>query len=131
MIFELSAPILFPSFDVIIYLELAIFDIHRIYIAVFLTVIFIIFLMTSLAKCGYTSLQFEREPFHGNLMFSCPLVGCRFRSVRHVSAHVPSLRRYIRGKWGFLLFTSSSSPPPPPLPISASVSSHAQPSSAD
>jgi hypothetical protein len=65
MIFELSAPILFPSFDVILYLELAIFDIRRIYVVVYLTVMFITFLMMSLAKWGYTSLQFEREPFHG------------------------------------------------------------------
>jgi hypothetical protein len=49
------------------------------------------------------------------LQFSCPLVGCRFRSSRHVSAHVPSSGSYIRGRVGFLLFTSSSLLPPPPL----------------
>jgi hypothetical protein len=35
--------------------------------------------------------------------FSCPLVGCRFRSSRHVSAHVPSSESYIRRKVGDLL----------------------------
>jgi hypothetical protein len=34
------------------------------------------------------------------------LVGCRFRSLRHVSAHVPSSGSYIRGRAGKLLFTS-------------------------
>jgi hypothetical protein len=47
--------------------------------------------------------------------FSCPLVGYRFRSLRHVSAHVPSSGSYIRGRVGNLLFTSSSLLPPPPL----------------
>jgi hypothetical protein len=32
--------------------------------------------------------------------FSCPLVGCRFHSLRHVSAHVPSSESYIRGRVG-------------------------------
>jgi hypothetical protein len=47
--------------------------------------------------------------------FSCPLVGCRFRSLRHISAHVPSSGSYIRGSVGNLLFTSSLLLPPPPL----------------
>jgi hypothetical protein len=47
--------------------------------------------------------------------FLCPLVGYRFRSLRHVSAHVPLPGSYIRGEWGNLLFTSSLLPPPPPL----------------
>jgi hypothetical protein len=54
----------------------------------------------------------------GNIVIShffCPLVGCRFRSLRHVSAHVPLPGRYIRGEWGNLLFTSLLLPPPPPL----------------
>jgi hypothetical protein len=34
------------------------------------------------------------------LQFSCPLVGCHFCSMRHVSAHVPSLGSYIRGRVG-------------------------------
>jgi hypothetical protein len=49
------------------------------------------------------------------LYFPRPLVGCHFLSLRHVSAHVPSPGRYIRGKWGIVLFTSSLLPPPPPL----------------
>jgi hypothetical protein len=49
------------------------------------------------------------------LYFPRPLVGCRFLSLHHVSAHVRSLRRYIRGEWGIVLFTSSLLPPPPPL----------------
>jgi hypothetical protein len=49
------------------------------------------------------------------LQFSCPLVGCRFCSLRHVAAHVPSSGSYIRGRVGFLLFTSSSLLLPPPL----------------
>jgi hypothetical protein len=32
--------------------------------------------------------------------FICPLVGYRFRSLRHVSAHVPLPGIYIRGEWG-------------------------------
>jgi hypothetical protein len=32
--------------------------------------------------------------------FICPLVGYRFRSLRHVSAHVLLPRIYIRGEWG-------------------------------
>jgi hypothetical protein len=32
--------------------------------------------------------------------FLCPLVGCRFRSSRHVLAHVPLPGSYIRGEWG-------------------------------
>jgi hypothetical protein len=47
--------------------------------------------------------------------FPCPLVGCRFHSLRHVSAHVPSSGSYIRGRVGNLLFTSSSLLPPAPL----------------
>jgi hypothetical protein len=47
--------------------------------------------------------------------FLCPLVGYRFHSLRHVSAHVPVPGSYIRGEWGKSLFTSSSLPPPPPL----------------
>jgi hypothetical protein len=35
-----------------------------------------------------------------------PLVGCRFRSLCHVLAHVPSSGSYIRGRVGKLLFTS-------------------------
>jgi hypothetical protein len=31
--------------------------------------------------------------------FVCPLVGCRFRSLRHVSAHVLLPGSYIRGEW--------------------------------
>jgi hypothetical protein len=38
--------------------------------------------------------------------FLCPLVGYRFRSLRHVSAHVPSSGSHIRGRVGDLLFTS-------------------------
>jgi hypothetical protein len=34
------------------------------------------------------------------LQFFCLLVGCRFRSLRHVSTHVPLPGRYIRGEWG-------------------------------
>jgi hypothetical protein len=34
------------------------------------------------------------------LQFLCPLVGYRFRSVRHVSAHVLLPGSYIRGEWG-------------------------------
>jgi hypothetical protein len=34
------------------------------------------------------------------LQFICPLVGYRFRSLRHVSAHVPLPGSYIRGEWG-------------------------------
>jgi hypothetical protein len=47
--------------------------------------------------------------------FLCPLVGYRFRSLRHVSAHVPLPGSYIRGEWGKSLFTSSLLPPPPLL----------------
>jgi hypothetical protein len=47
--------------------------------------------------------------------FICPLVGYRFRSLRHVSAHVPLPGTYIKGEWGKSLFTSSLPPPPPPL----------------
>jgi hypothetical protein len=47
--------------------------------------------------------------------FLCPLVGYRFRSLRHVSAHVLLPGRYIRGEWGKSLFTSSLLSPPPPL----------------
>jgi hypothetical protein len=47
--------------------------------------------------------------------FLCPLVGYRFRSLRHVSAHILLPGSYIRGEWGNLLFTSSLLPPPPPL----------------
>jgi hypothetical protein len=32
------------------------------------------------------------------LQFICPLVGYRFRSLRHVSAHVPLPGIYIRGE---------------------------------
>jgi hypothetical protein len=32
--------------------------------------------------------------------FLCPLVGYRFRSLRHISAHVPLPGSYIRGEWG-------------------------------
>jgi hypothetical protein len=32
--------------------------------------------------------------------FLCPLVGCHFRSLRHISAHVPLPGSYIRGEWG-------------------------------
>jgi hypothetical protein len=32
--------------------------------------------------------------------FLCLLVGYRFRSLRHVSAHVPLPRIYIREEWG-------------------------------
>jgi hypothetical protein len=34
------------------------------------------------------------------LPFLCPLVGYRFRSERHVSAHVLLPGGYIRGAWG-------------------------------
>jgi hypothetical protein len=47
--------------------------------------------------------------------FICPLVGYRFRSLRHVSAHVLLLGTYIKGEWGKSLFTSSLLPLPPPL----------------
>jgi hypothetical protein len=39
----------------------------------------------------------------GNAVISqilCPLVGYRFRSLRHVSSHVPLPGIYIRGEWG-------------------------------
>jgi hypothetical protein len=39
--------------------------------------------------------------------FSCPLVGYRFRFLRHITAHVPSSECFIRGIVGLLLFTSS------------------------
>jgi hypothetical protein len=77
---------------------------------------FCTFFMTSAAKFLYTSLWISANHFVGSaviLYFSPPLVGCRFLSVRHVSAHVPSPGRYIRGNWRFALFTSSLSPPPP------------------
>jgi hypothetical protein len=32
--------------------------------------------------------------------FICPLVGYRFRSLHHVSAHVPLPGIYIREEWG-------------------------------
>jgi hypothetical protein len=32
--------------------------------------------------------------------FLCPLVGCRFGSLRHISAHIPLPGSYIRGEWG-------------------------------
>jgi hypothetical protein len=32
--------------------------------------------------------------------FPCPLVGCRFCSLRHILAHVPSSESYIRGRVG-------------------------------
>jgi hypothetical protein len=32
--------------------------------------------------------------------FICPLVGYHFRSLRHVSAHVPLPGIYIRKEWG-------------------------------
>jgi hypothetical protein len=34
------------------------------------------------------------------LQFLCPLVGYRFRSLRHVPAHIPSSGSYIRGRVG-------------------------------
>jgi hypothetical protein len=34
------------------------------------------------------------------LQFLCSLVGYRFCSLRHVSAHVPLPGSYIRGEWG-------------------------------
>jgi hypothetical protein len=49
------------------------------------------------------------------LQFLCPLVGYHFRSLRHVSAHVPLPGSYIREEWRNLLFTSSLLLPPPPL----------------
>jgi hypothetical protein len=49
------------------------------------------------------------------LQFLCPLVGYRFRSLRHVLAHVPLPGSYIRGEWGKSLFSSSLHPPPPLL----------------
>jgi hypothetical protein len=49
------------------------------------------------------------------LEFICPLVGYRFRSLRHVSAHVPLPGTYIKGEWGKSQFTSSLPPLPPPL----------------
>jgi hypothetical protein len=54
----------------------------------------------------------------GNVVISqflCPLVGYRFRSLCHDSAHIPLPGSYIKGEWGDLLFTSSLLPPPPPL----------------
>jgi hypothetical protein len=87
-----------------------------------------IFFMMSVAKFLYMSHKLSANRFVGSaviLYFPCPLVGCRFLSLRHVSAHVPSPRRYIRGEWGFVLFTSSLSLPPPPLSISAPYSSPA------
>jgi hypothetical protein len=35
--------------------------------------------------------------------FLCLLVGCYFRSLRHVSAHVPLLGSYIKGEWGKII----------------------------
>jgi hypothetical protein len=32
--------------------------------------------------------------------FICLLVGYRFRSLRHISAHVPLPGTYIKGEWG-------------------------------
>jgi hypothetical protein len=32
--------------------------------------------------------------------FICPLVGYRFRSLRHIAAHVPLPGIYIGGEWG-------------------------------
>jgi hypothetical protein len=87
-----------------------------------------IFFMMSVAKFLYTSHKLSANHFVGSaviLYFPCPLVGCRFLSLHHVSAHIPSPRRYIRGEWGFALFTSSLSPPPPPLSISVPCSSPA------
>jgi hypothetical protein len=49
------------------------------------------------------------------LQFLCPLVGYRFRSLRHVSAHVPLSGSYIRGEWGKSLFTSLLLSPLSPL----------------
>jgi hypothetical protein len=49
------------------------------------------------------------------LPFLCPLVGYRFRSLRHVSTHIPLPGSYISVEWGISLFTSSLLPPPPPL----------------
>jgi hypothetical protein len=49
------------------------------------------------------------------LQFLCPLVGYRFRSLRHVSTHVPLPGSYIGGEWGISLFTSSLLSPPPLL----------------
>jgi hypothetical protein len=37
------------------------------------------------------------------LQFLCLLVGYRFRSLRHVSAHVPLPGSYIRGEWGKII----------------------------
>jgi hypothetical protein len=63
--------------------------------------------------------------------FLCPLVGYRFRSLRHDSAHVPLPGSYIKGEWGDSLFTSSLLPPLPPLlqslhSIALLLSPHAQ-----
>jgi hypothetical protein len=58
-----------------------------------------IFFMTSVDKFLYTSHKLSVNRFVGSaviLYFPCPLVGCRFLSLRHVLAHIPSLRRYIR-----------------------------------
>jgi hypothetical protein len=38
------------------------------------------------------------------LQFSCPLVGCRFCFLHHISAHVPSSGSFIRGEWGFTIY---------------------------
>jgi hypothetical protein len=35
--------------------------------------------------------------------FLCPLVGYRFCSLCHVSAHVPLPGIYIRGEWGKII----------------------------
>jgi hypothetical protein len=42
----------------------------------------------------------------GNFAISLPVSGLPFRSLRHVSANVPSVGSYIRGRVGKVLFTS-------------------------
>jgi hypothetical protein len=47
--------------------------------------------------------------------FICLLVGYRFRSLCHVSAHVSVARKLYKERVGKSLFTSSLLLPPPPL----------------
>jgi hypothetical protein len=95
------------------YSIVAIFDTHQLYASVeLISNLFV----TSVAEFSYTSSLLSAYHFTGSVVifiFLRPLVGYRFRSLHHVSAHVPSLRRYKRNSGGFVLFTSSFSPPPP------------------
>jgi hypothetical protein len=81
------------------------FDSHHIWYSSIIWICWIdlwsfVLFVTSVAKFSYTSSLLSAYRFMGSaviFIFLCPLVGCRFRSFRHVSAHVPSPRRYIKG----------------------------------